>query len=122
MLSSNPSAAEARLRKLCLALPGTAEKVSHGIPAFQVAGRMFAYFRHDHHRDGLTVACVKTGGRDEQDFLIEADPATYSWPAYLGPSGWIGVSLADNADWALIEARLLTSWRLAASRSLLSGH
>ena len=120
MLSSNPSVAEARLRKLCLALPGTAEKVSHGIPAFQVAGKMFAYFRHDNHGDGMTVACVKTSGRDEQDFLIEADPATYSWPAYLGPSGWIGVSLADNADWALIEARLLTSWRLAAPRGLRS--
>jgi hypothetical protein len=82
---------------------------------------MFAYFRHDHHGDGMTVACVKTSGRDEQDFLIEADPETYSWPAYLGPSGWIGVSLADNVDWALVEARLLSSWRLAAPRNLERG-
>lgn len=119
MLSSHPKVVEDRLRELCLALPETAEKVSHGIPAFQVAGKMFAYFRHDHHGDGMTVACVKTSGRDEQDFLIEADPQTYSWPAYLGPSGWIGVSLADNVDWALVEARLLTSWRLAAPRRLL---
>jgi hypothetical protein len=121
MLSSKPDAVEARLRALCLALPQTAEKVSHGIPAFQVAGKMFAYFRHNHHGDGMTVACVKTSGRDEQDFLIEADPETYSWPAYLGPSGWIGVSLADNVDWALVEARLLSSWRLAAPRSLQGG-
>ena len=42
---------------------------------------MFAYFRHDHHGDGQTVACVKTSGRDEQDMLIEADPELYSWPA-----------------------------------------
>jgi hypothetical protein len=118
MLSSDPAAAEDRLRGLCLALPETDEKISHGIPAFRVAEKMFAYFRHDHHGDGMTVVCVKTTGRDEQEFLIEADPETYSRPAYLWPSGWVGVSLADNVDWALVEARLLSSWRLAAPRRL----
>jgi len=48
----------------------------------------------------------------------EADPGIYSWLPYMGPSGWIGVSLADDADWALVEARLATSWRLAAPRRL----
>jgi hypothetical protein len=118
MLSSDPNAAEERLRGLCLALSETDEKLSHGSPGFRVAGKMFAYFRHNHHGDGMTVVCVKTSGRDEQDFLIEADPDVYSWPAYLGPSGWIGVSLADDVDWALVEARLATSWRLAAPRRL----
>ena len=118
MLSSSPDAVEARLRDLCLALPEADEKLSHGMPAFRVAGKMFAYFWHDHHADGMTRVAVKTTGRDEQDFLIEADPETYSWLPYMGPSGWIGVSLADNVDWALVEARLLSSWRLAAPRSL----
>jgi len=119
MLSSDPAAAEGRLRALCLALPETDEKLSHGMPAFRVAGKMFAYFWHDHHADGWTRVAVKTSGRDEQDFLIEADPGTYSWLPYMGPSGWIGVSLADNVDWALVEARLLMSWRLAAPRRLI---
>lgn len=119
MLSSDPEIVLARLRALCLALPETSEKVSHGIPAFQVAGKMFAYFRHDHHGDGRTDVCVKTGGRDEQEMLMEADPDTYSWPAYIGPSGWIGISLADGVvDWALVEVRLASSWRLAAPRRL----
>jgi phosphoribosylglycinamide formyltransferase-1/phosphoribosylamine--glycine ligase/phosphoribosylglycinamide formyltransferase/phosphoribosylformylglycinamidine cyclo-ligase len=118
MLSSDPAAVEARLRAACLALPETAEKISHGIPAFSVAGKMFAYFRHDHHGDGMTVVCVKTTGRDEQEFLIEADPQTYSRPAYLWPSGWVGVSLADDADWDLVDARLRSSWALAAPRRL----
>ena len=117
MLSSDPKAAEERLRLLCLALPETDEKLSHGSPAFRVAGKMFAYFWHDHHADGLTRAAVKTTGRDEQDFLIEADPDTYSWPAYTGGAGWIAISLAEP-DWALVEARLATSWRLAAPRRL----
>jgi hypothetical protein len=59
------------------------------------------------------VICVKTAGRDEQELLLEADPETYSKPAYLYPSGWIAVDLAEP-DWALVEARLETSWRLAA--------
>jgi hypothetical protein len=118
MLSSDLKAAEDRLRRLCLALPETDEKLSHGMPAFRVAGKMFAYLWHDHHGDGMTRVAVKTSGRDEQDFLIEADPGTYSWLPYMGPSGWIGVNLADDADWALVETRLASSWRLAAPRRL----
>ena len=117
MLAADPAATEARLRAACLALPETDEKISHGIPAFSVAGKMFAYYRHNHHGDGRTVVCVKTTGRDEQEFLLEADPETYSRPAYLWPSGWIAVSLAEP-EWDLVEARLLTSWRLAAPRRL----
>ena len=117
MLSPDPKAAEDRLRALCLALPETGERISHGIPAFDVAGKMFAYFRHNHHGDGMTVVCVKTTGRDEQEMLWEADPDTYSKPAYLWPSGWVAVDLA-RPDWALVEARLKTSWRLAAPRRL----
>ena len=120
MLSSNPDDDLTRLRALCLALPEASEKISHGSPAFQVAGRMFAYFRHNHHGDGRTDVCVKTTGRDEQEMLLEADPDTYSWPAYIGPAGWIAVSLADGVvDWGLVEARLSSSWRLAAPKRLI---
>jgi hypothetical protein len=64
---------------------------------------------------------VKTSGRDEQDMLIEAAPEIYSWPAYIGPSGWIAINLAgEAADWGLVEARLKSSWRLAAPRRLVN--
>lgn len=119
MLSADPAAVLERLRAIALALPETAEKLSHGRPAFQVAGRMFAYFRHDHHGDDRTDVCVKTSGRDEQDMLIESDPDRYSWPAYIGPSGWIAISLADDAvDWDHIADRLRYSYRLAAPARL----
>ena len=122
MLSPDPDGALGRLRIAALALPESAEKISHGIPAFQVAGRMFAYFRHDHHGDGRTVVCVKTSGRDEQDLLIESDPGLYSWPAYIGPSGWIAISLAAAAtDWDHIAERLAHSYRLAAPARLHDG-
>jgi hypothetical protein len=119
MLSADPQAVLARLRVACLALPQTDEIVSHGMPGFRVAGKMFAYFRNDHHGDGMTVVCVKTSGRDEQEILLEAEPDLFSWPAYIGPSGWVAMSLAGpDVDWAHVEARLLTSWRLAAPKRL----
>lgn len=119
MLATDPAATEQHLRDLCLSLPETGERISHGIPAFDVAGKMFAYYRHNHHGDGMTVVCVKTTGRDEQEFLWEADPGTYSKPAYLWPSGWVAVTLAEErVDWALVEEPLKTSWRLAAPKRL----
>ena len=119
MMVADREAVLQRLRTSCLALPETDEVVSHGSPAFRVAGKMFCYFWHDHHGDGLTAACVKTSGRDEQDLLLEADPDLYSWLPYLGPSGWIGVRLASpELEWEHLEARLLTSWRLAAPKRL----
>jgi hypothetical protein len=117
MLSDDPEGAAAGLRRLALALPEATEKLSHGSPAFFVAGKMFAYFAHNHHGDGMTIACVKTSGRDEQDFLIEADPDTYSWPAYTGGAGWIAIGLAEP-DWDLVAARLRSSWNLAAPKRL----
>jgi phosphoribosylglycinamide formyltransferase-1/phosphoribosylamine--glycine ligase/phosphoribosylglycinamide formyltransferase/phosphoribosylformylglycinamidine cyclo-ligase len=122
VLSSDPGPVLERIRELCLALPQTGERLSHGIPAFDVAGKMFAYFRHDHHGDGRTVVCVKTAGRDEQEMLIEADPDLYSWPAYIGPSGWISINLArDDTNWAHVSDRLRASYRLAAPRRLAAG-
>ncbi|MBR7621438.1 MmcQ/YjbR family DNA-binding protein [Phenylobacterium sp. 20VBR1] len=118
MLSPDPDAVLVLLRDLALALPETDEVVSHGIPAFRAAGKMFAYFRHDHHGDGTTVVCVKTSGREVAEMLIEADPAVFSKPAYLWPSGWVGMSLVD-CDWEHVAGRLATSWRLAAPKRLV---
>ena len=109
----------ARIREVALALPETEERTSHGQPTFFVAGKQFAQFRADHHGDGLTVVCVRTGGPDEQAMLIEAAPETYSRPAYLGPSGWVGMNLLGDVDWALVDDRIARSWELAAPRRLL---
>lgn len=119
MMRPDPQAVLERLRALCLALPETDEVISHGIPAFRVAGKMFAYFRHDHHGDGMTVVCVKTSGRDAQEMLIEAEPELFSKPAYLWPSGWVGMSLAGGPDWDHVAARVGASWRLAAPKRLV---
>ena len=117
MPSPEPQETLDRLRALCLALPEADETVSHGIPAFRAAGRMFAYFRHNHHGDGMTVVCVKTTGREEQEMLIEADPQLYSRPAYLWPSGWGAMNLAPaDTDWSHVADRLRASHDLATPK------
>jgi hypothetical protein len=108
-----------RVRAAALDLPETEERLSHGQPTFFVAGKQFAQFRDNHHGDGLTVVCVRTSSLDEQAMLIETDPATYSRPAYLGPSGWVSVNLAGDVDWTHVADRIAQSWELAAPRRLL---
>lgn len=108
------------VRAAALALPESEERLSHGQPTFFVAGKQFAQIRDDHHGDGLHVVCVRTGDADEQAMLIEANPAVYSRPAYLGPSDWVGINLAgDDVDWPLVEDRIARSWELAAPSRLL---
>ena len=120
MAGADPDAVHARLGTLAMALPQVTEKVSHGDPCWRVADkRMFAYFWHDHHGDDITAALVKTSGIEEQEMLIDLDPDIYFKPAYLGPSGWVGIRLdRPDSDWDLVEHRLRESWRLAAPPKL----
>jgi hypothetical protein len=107
-----------KIRGATLELPETEERLSHGQPTFFVAGKQFAQFRDNHHGDGQTVVCVRTSSLDEQAMLLEADPGTYSKPAYL-PS-WISINLAgDSVDWDHVADRIAASWELAAPRRLL---
>ena len=107
-----------RVREAALALPETEERLSHGQPTFFVAGKQFAQFRNDHHGDGKTVVCVRVSSLDEQAMLLEADPGTYSKPAYL-PT-WISINLAgEDVDWDHVGDRIAASWELAAPRRLL---
>jgi hypothetical protein len=107
-----------KVRSAALDLPGTEERISHGQPTFFVAGKQFAQFRKNHHGDEQTVVCVRVSSLDEQAMLLEADPDTYSRPAYL-PS-WVSINLAaDSVDWQHVADRIATSWELAAPRRLL---
>lgn len=107
-----------KIREAALELPETEERLSHGQATFFVAGKQFAQFRDSHHGDHKTVVCVRVGSLDEQAMLLEADPETYSKPAYL-PS-WLSISVAgDSVDWTHVADRIATSWELAAPRRLL---
>jgi Uncharacterized protein conserved in bacteria len=107
-----------RIRAAALELPETEERLSHGQPTFFVVGKQFAQFRDNHHGDGKTVVCVRVSSPDEQAMLLEADPATYSRPAYM--RSWLSINLAGDAvDWDHVADRIAASWELAAPRRLL---
>ncbi|WP_089298522.1 MmcQ/YjbR family DNA-binding protein [Actinoplanes regularis] len=104
-----------RLRALALALPGAAEKISHGHPAFFTT-KVFAYYGGSVKIDGVYR-------QHEQSLLVLTDPGERDallaedrcyLPAYLGASGWIGVDLADDSDWDEVGELLDASYRRTA--------
>lgn len=120
-MNPDADAALAQVRGIALALPDSAERLSHGSPGFHIEkGKFFAYFWHNHHSDGETAVIVKTSGIEEQAMLIEADPDFYYKPPYLGPSGWVAMRVAGpDVDWDRVGDRIAISWELVAPRRLL---
>ena len=116
---TSPDHLVAQIRERALALPEADEVLSHGMPCFGVnKGKKFAYVSMDHHGDGKTALLVKVSGLDEQQQLIENDPARYYRPAYFGDS-WIGVRLdIGGNDWDHIGEWLARSWRMSAPKKL----
>jgi hypothetical protein len=87
-----------RVRAVCMALPGTVERPSHGAPAFFVGGkRCFVMFMDNHHSDGrIALWCAAAAG--VQAAVVDADPERYFVPPYVGRRGWIGVRLDRGLD------------------------
>jgi len=87
----------ARVRRFCMSIPGTSEKISHGEPTFFTPKRVFAMFADNHHGDGR-VAVWLPAPPGVQTALIEEVPETYFRPPYVGVSGWVGVQLSKLDD------------------------
>jgi hypothetical protein len=85
------------LRRVCLAIPGTVEKLSHGEPTFFTPKRVFAMFADNHHHDGHIAVWVPAAP-GAQEALIEEAPAVYFRPPYVGPAGWVGVEMSAVDD------------------------
>ena len=103
-----------RIRGICLALPDTTEKLSHGEPTFFTTQGVFAMFANDHHRDGH-VGVWLPAPLGLQEALIEEDPAVYYRPPYVGSSGWIGIDLPRIHDDAL-TGHIREAYRLIVSK------
>jgi hypothetical protein len=88
-----------RIRDLCLALPETSERLSHGAPTFFIQGkRAFLRVLDNFHGDGRFAAwCAAPEG--VQNMLVEADPERFFVPPYVGHRGWLGVRLDRGLDW-----------------------
>jgi predicted DNA-binding protein (MmcQ/YjbR family) len=106
-----------RVREIALALPGASEKVSHGRPAFFTT-KVFAYYggsikidgSYEQHDQSLVVH------PDEEEVRSLAEEDRCYRPAYLGPSGWIGIDLDDDTDWSEVDELIEASYRMTAGR------
>lgn len=111
----------AEVRRIALALPGAGEKVSHGRPAFYTK-KVFAYYGGSQRLDGDWVqhdqSIMVLPDADERRALLE-DPRCFV-PAYLGPSGWLGVDLGGQTDWSEVAELVDASYRRTAPARLVA--
>jgi len=107
-----------RVRRMCLALPETMEKLSHGEPTFFVRKKVFAMFSNNHHNDGHVAVWVPTPP-GMQAVLIENSPEKFYKPPYVGVRGWVGIELGRIGDEEL-ASHLREAWRLIAPKKLHS--
>jgi hypothetical protein len=87
------------LRKLCLALPETSERLSHGAPTFFIRQkRSFLMVLTNHHGDGrFAIWCAAPEGM--QKMLVDGDPERFFVPPYVGHRGWLGLRLDRGIHW-----------------------
>ena len=108
-----------RIREVCLGLPETSERLSHGAPTFFVRGkRAFVMVMTDHHGDGrFALWCAAPDGM--QRLLAEADPERYFVPPYVGHRGWLGVRLDRDLGWEEIAGILEDAYLEVAPAKLV---
>jgi hypothetical protein len=113
MPAKAPSAADAafaRLNDVCLALPGTECKLSHGSPCYFAGGKMFLSFVDDHHGDGRLAVWLKSTFA-EQKRLVAEDAERFFVPPYVGVKGWVGVRLDHpRTDWIELAILAEAGW------------
>lgn len=86
-----------RLRPLCLGLPDTTERISHGEPAWFVRDKkLFVTYANHHHDDRVALWCAAPDGAQEE--LVLADPEQFfRRPMSAGGAGWGCISIATPA-------------------------
>lgn len=107
------------VRRICLALPETSERLSHGAPTFFIRDKKtFVTVHDDHHGDGRqAIWCAAPPGVQEQ--MVEAEPDRYFRPPYVGHRGWLGLRLdVDRDDDELAEV-IADAYRCVAPKTLV---
>jgi predicted DNA-binding protein (MmcQ/YjbR family) len=114
----------AQVRKIALAFPEAFEKISWGRPVF-CAPKIFAMYGGNAKTDvkGEYIAyphsiLVKVDDSDRR--ALEHDKRFF-YPAYMGPSGWLGLDLtAAKVDWDEVRELIDASFRMVAPKKLIT--
>jgi hypothetical protein len=108
-----------RLRRICLALPQAHEVEAWGEPTFRVRNKLFAMFASagNHHGAGRPAVWCKAAPGN-QGLMVRASPERFFVPPYVGPSGWVGVWLDAEPDWAHVTELMRDAYVLVAPKAL----
>ena len=110
-----------RIRELALALPGAKEKLSVGHPAFYTT-KVFVWFGMSHKHQGEWIHGPRTVAfllPEPEHEAVMAQPNSFK-PAYIGPYGWVGITLDDDTDWDEIAELVEESYRQTAGKKLIA--
>jgi hypothetical protein len=107
------------LRRLCLALPETTERLSHGEPTWFVRDKkVFVMYANRRHDDVLAFWCAAPPGA--QQAMVAEEPGRFFSPPYVGGRGWLGVRLDVPLDWTELGEIVLDAYRVIAPKRLLA--
>lgn len=107
------------LRRLCLALPETTERISHGEPAWFIRDKKtFVMYADHHHDDRVAFWCAAPDGA--QEALVTSRPDRFFSPPYVGHRGWLGVWLDVPVNWDQIADIVTDAYRTVAPKRLLA--
>ncbi len=108
------------LRKICLSLPETTERLSHGEPTWFVRGKKtFVSYADHHHDDRLAFVCAAPPGA--QQAMVASNSERFFVPAYVGGRGWLGVYLDLDVpiDWDEVAELVEDAYRMVAPKKLV---
>lgn len=111
-MTPTPGDPYGRIRAFCIALPEVVERESHGEATWFAGKRVFVTSADRHHDDRRAVWIATAEG--VQETLIDADPARFFRPPYVGGRGWIGVYLDVPVDWDELASLIADAYRLLA--------
>jgi hypothetical protein len=91
------------IRKICMSLPDTYEKVSHGCPSFFITEGQYLIFLLNNPGDGRLAVWVAQppGG---QEALIKMNSKFFFRPPYADKSDWVGIDLRSGIPGIGLEA------------------
>jgi predicted DNA-binding protein (MmcQ/YjbR family) len=105
-----------RVRALALALPEAFEVEAWQHPTFRVGGGKGKMFCMLAGEDNASL-WVKADPAERVALLAQGDP--YFVPPYMGPRGWVGVTLAsERNDWEEVAELIATAYCLTAPKRL----
>jgi predicted DNA-binding protein (MmcQ/YjbR family) len=114
----------AEVREIALAFPEAFEKISWGRPVF-CAPKIFVMYggntKGDNPGEYIQFPYSILVKVDDSDRRALEQDRRFFYPAYMGPSGWLGLDLTakKKVDWDEVHELIDASFRLVAPKKLI---